>query len=1247
MKTRSHVRNFTFLTLGLLVNLLPFSSFSQCPTAPADQTITCGSSTTLNAQTGYVNYQVVTTSCSAIPISGATAFPTACDDCITGQIPIGFPFNFFGNVYNDVVIQSNGILGFGPFTYVGYNSFAIPSGGNPNNYIAGFYADIDIRYGGTITYQSIGVAPNRQFIASYDNCVPYNVGSGAGTGTVSFQIILNEDGSFYTQISQLSANWWASTSLALATQGAENDIGTLAFPVPGRNATDWPAIVSTDLDCHLFNPVPCIFQEWEVGGTTVSTNASYTVSPNVTTDYVAVWDCSNGLICRDTTTISIAGPTMSQGTLVNNSSCTSPDGSIQLNFSNLAAGTYTLNYLANGTPTSTSVTLGGATTIAQGATFNSGSLDVSDGTWIRNTSGSTCNGSAGTSYYYDVYSFQVSASGSYTFVGCFPTIDGHASLYQNAFNPANPCGTPSDFIIANDDTGASCGADDPQLVATLTTGVTYYIVSTSFYSTTTGAYSWTFTGPAGATISGAGSPSATITGLVAGDYSNFTIGSGCNSAALAGPISLTGPSTPATTGVTICPGGSGNLTSSASCTTMTGTTINQSTTFNTGSLAASDPTWNRTNSGTTCGLSGVGTSCYHDVFTFQVTTSGSYTFNMCTSGTNWDGFGALYQNNFNAASPCGVSANFVSADDDGNAGGQCNNDARIIVTLAPGITYYLVTTSFANSVTGNYQWVYTGPAGATIFYNLTPAPVQWYTTATGGTSIGSGASFNPVGVAGSGLPNTNTSGTYSFYAACPETPNCRTQTDFVINTASTAPTSVSGGGTLCQGIASNLSIVGGSLGNGSTWEWFEGSCGGTSVGTGASYYANPTTTTTYYVRASAGDCPATTCQSATITMPNAGTTLANNNESATCIVNQNGYVHFYHSSGRLLASINSYGQDLGNVDVTAYAGSPVDVPACGYPYYETATMGRHWVITPTNQPTNLVDVVLHFDQGEFNSLITASTGNPSPDDDVALISDLKLSKYSGPNNVDGNPSNNCASAGGNGGTTIHSQIANGNSSSLRPGFNSNGRYVRFNISSFSEFWLHGQNINSPLATELFSFSANCETENTVKVNWSTLSESNCVNYTVSKSTGNDDWQSVQTVNCSAPSSIQRDYQVIDENRYQGVSYYRLEELDNNGIVHVLQTLSVSCSENELQMIVYPNPAQNNFNVQINSATPKDNVELTVTDMSGKKIISNTFDLKKGSTVLPFESEQLSAGTYLIFVNNIDQQLKPLKLIIQK
>jgi hypothetical protein len=112
-------------------------------------------------------------------------------------------------------------------------------------------------------------------------------------------------------------------------------------------------------------------------------------------------------------------------------------------------------------------------------------------------------------------------------------------------------------------------------------------------------------------------------------------------------------------------------------------------------------------------------------------------------------------------------------------------------------------------------------------------------------------------------PTTTT--TYTMTA----TANGCSATDQVIvtvNTLSVAASSVSGASTICNGGSATLTLSGGSLGTGATWQWYSGSCGGTPVGSGTSITVTPSATTTYFVRAE-GTCNTTTCPSgATVTV---------------------------------------------------------------------------------------------------------------------------------------------------------------------------------------------------------------------------------------------------------------------------------------------------------------------------------------------------------------------------------------------
>lgn len=70
----------------------------------------------------------------------------------------------------------------------------------------------------------------------------------------------------------------------------------------------------------------------------------------------------------------------------------------------------------------------------------------------------------------------------------------------------------------------------------------------------------------------------------------------------------------------------------------------------------------------------------------------------------------------------------------------------------------------------------------------------------------------------------------------------------------------------CYGDQATLTITSGNLNDATQWEWFEGTCNGTSVGTGTTLTVTPTNTTVYYAVGN-GACSGGTCADLTITVP--------------------------------------------------------------------------------------------------------------------------------------------------------------------------------------------------------------------------------------------------------------------------------------------------------------------------------------------------------------------------------------------
>ncbi|MEA9415909.1 HYR domain-containing protein, partial [Flavobacterium sp. PL02] len=152
--------------------------------------------------------------------------------------------------------------------------------------------------------------------------------------------------------------------------------------------------------------------------------------------------------------------------------------------------------------------------------------------------------------------------------------------------------------------------------------------------------------------------------------------------------------------------------------------------------------------------------------------------------------------------------------------------------------------------------------------------IQWYTSASGGTKVGSGASFDPTTV--TGLIDINKAGTTVFYAACGSGTGCRTATNFVINAIPTIT------GTTPAGRCDTGEVILGATASSGTINWYAAATGGTSLGTGTSFTTpSLTTTTTYYVDATDNGCTTAT-RTAVKASINTRPTINSTTEASSC-----------------------------------------------------------------------------------------------------------------------------------------------------------------------------------------------------------------------------------------------------------------------------------------------------------------------------------------------------------------------------
>ncbi|MDX2174030.1 MAG: T9SS type A sorting domain-containing protein [Bacteroidota bacterium] len=149
-------------------------------------------------------------------------------------------------------------------------------------------------------------------------------------------------------------------------------------------------------------------------------------------------------------------------------------------------------------------------------------------------------------------------------------------------------------------------------------------------------------------------------------------------------------------------------------------------------------------------------------------------------------------------------------------------------------------------------------------------------------------------------------------------------------------------------------------------------------------------------------------------------------------------------------------------------------------------------------------------------------------------------------------------------------------------------------------------VSTPLPITLLSFVAEPD-NNTVVVNWSTVNELNSNFYSVQRSQDGLNFTDIGNVKASGTSNSRRDYQFIDSNPLNDISYYRLKLTDIDGSINTYNIVSVVFENNDLaEFTIFPNPGKGEFTLDFLGIENNHEVEITITDGKGAKIYEGLF-----------------------------------------
>jgi hypothetical protein len=279
----------------------------------------------------------------------------------------------------------------------------------------------------------------------------------------------------------------------------------------------------------------------------------------------------------------------------------------------------------------------------------------------------------------------------------------------------------------------------------------------------------------------------------------------------------------------------------------------------------------------------------------------------------------------------------------------------------------------------------------------------------------------------------------------------------------------------------------------------------------------------------------------------------------------------------------------------------------------TNYLDRNWIVEPNDITGYSYKIQLHYVDADFVTDGSMAEGDLKP---------IKISSGQWYQPTDGSFTN---------------AVSQGSA-----GIFASANYLEWNgLTTFSEFGGAGGS-NQPLPVELLSFSAECANES-ITLKWQTASEFNSSHFEVEKSTDGLNWNTIGQLPASGNSNELLSYSFQDVAKSINTIYYRLNQVDNDGLQKYYGPISPMC-ETSYPFIgrTIPNPSENEFWLHI-STSEQQTMRYTLQDINGTKIMENTADLLPGSNMFPIR-ETIPSGMYFILLQTEKGQQQVIKHI---
>ncbi|TDH26799.1 T9SS type A sorting domain-containing protein [Segetibacter sp. 3557_3] len=166
-----------------------------------------------------------------------------------------------------------------------------------------------------------------------------------------------------------------------------------------------------------------------------------------------------------------------------------------------------------------------------------------------------------------------------------------------------------------------------------------------------------------------------------------------------------------------------------------------------------------------------------------------------------------------------------------------------------------------------------------------------------------------------------------------------------------------------------------------------------------------------------------------------------------------------------------------------------------------------------------------------------------------------------------------------------------------------------------------------LPVNLVSYQATVTPAKAVRISWSTTSEIKNKQYRLERSTDGITYSTIATLAGNGNSSVRLHYAYTDLKPVEGINYYRLIQVDADGMERSLGIRSVTVSGRKAAIRVFPNPVRSELNIDLGRSDVRQQ-QITMYNAAGVVVLSKLMNVQNGLVRLKLD-KQLGAGVYML------------------